>query len=122
MLGRPWIHKRQVVPSTYHQCLKFPYNEVEVSVPADTTYTCNSLKQCVDTLVPHNRAASTIESLETLMKDLEKKLKIIGTSMDGYKIEPVLSLMSRPPSPRQSRKPSEAMKPQTSITNVIYDG
>lgn len=26
LLGRPWIHEMQVVPSTYHQCLKFPYN------------------------------------------------------------------------------------------------
>src|SRR4051812_35724032 len=23
LLGRPWIHKYQVVPSTLHQCLKF---------------------------------------------------------------------------------------------------
>jgi hypothetical protein len=24
LLGRPWIHKYRVVPSTLHQCLKFP--------------------------------------------------------------------------------------------------
>lgn len=42
--------------------------------------------------------------------------------MGRYKIEPVLPLMNLPPSPRQSGKPSEAMKPQTSPTNVIYDG
>ena len=26
LLGRPWIHDMQAVPSTYHQCLKFPFN------------------------------------------------------------------------------------------------
>lgn len=27
LLGRPWIHEMQAVPSTYHQCLKFPINK-----------------------------------------------------------------------------------------------
>lgn len=31
LLGRPWIHEMQAVPSTYHQCLKFPYNGQEIS-------------------------------------------------------------------------------------------
>lgn len=26
LLGCPWIHDMQAVPSTYHQCLKFPYD------------------------------------------------------------------------------------------------
>ena len=26
LLGRKWIHDMQVVSSTYHQCVKFPYN------------------------------------------------------------------------------------------------
>lgn len=36
LLGHPWIHEMQVVPSTYHQCLKFPYNGQEISVSVDT--------------------------------------------------------------------------------------
>ncbi|XP_074271739.1 uncharacterized protein LOC141595673 [Silene latifolia] len=24
ILGRPWLHKMKAVPSTYHQCIKFP--------------------------------------------------------------------------------------------------
>lgn len=78
--------------------------------------------QSTDAFLPHNRAASMSESLETLLKDLEKKLKITNTGMDRYKIEPVLSLMSPPPSPRQSRKPSDVMNPHTSTPNIIYDG
>lgn len=90
----------KAVPSTYHQCLKFAYNKVEVNIPIDTNSPCNALTKSDDTFVPHNRETSTDESSETLMKDVEKKLKITNNGMDGYKIEPVLSLISLPPSPR----------------------
>lgn len=100
LLGRPWIHEMKAVPSTYHQCLKFPYNGAEVNILADTNVICNALTKGADTFVPYNRVASPNEDLETLMKDLEKRLKITYTSMDGYKIELVLSLVSLPPSPK----------------------
>lgn len=54
LLGRPWIHSIQVVPSTYHQCLKFPHNGVEVTIPIETTYPCNNIKQ-IESMVPHNK-------------------------------------------------------------------
>ena len=38
LLGRPWIHDLQVVPSTYHQCLKFPYMGQEVTVLGNQNY------------------------------------------------------------------------------------
>ncbi|XP_013633200.1 uncharacterized protein LOC106363778 [Brassica napus] len=28
ILGTPWIHSMQAIPSTYHQCVKFPVNSV----------------------------------------------------------------------------------------------
>lgn len=37
LLGRPWIHKMQAIPSIYLQWLKFPYNGVEVSIHVDTS-------------------------------------------------------------------------------------
>ncbi len=30
LLGRPWIHDMQAVPSTFHQCVKFPYNGTKI--------------------------------------------------------------------------------------------
>lgn len=36
LLGRPWIHEMQVVPSTYHQCLKFPHNGQEITISANS--------------------------------------------------------------------------------------
>jgi len=35
ILGRPWIHTLRAVPSTYHQCLKFPHKGVEVTIQAN---------------------------------------------------------------------------------------
>jgi hypothetical protein len=32
LLGHPWIHDMQAVPSTYHQCLKFPYDGQEITI------------------------------------------------------------------------------------------
>lgn len=36
LLGRPWIHKMQAVPSTYHQCVKFPHKGKEIIIIADS--------------------------------------------------------------------------------------
>lgn len=35
LLGEPWIQTLNVVPSTYHQCLKFPHQGREVTIPGD---------------------------------------------------------------------------------------
>lgn len=35
LLGCPWIHSMQVIPSTYHQCIKFPHNGVKITIHAD---------------------------------------------------------------------------------------
>lgn len=51
LLGRLWIHEIQVVPSSYHQCIKFPYNKVEVYVLASSRHDCNTPKQFANTLV-----------------------------------------------------------------------
>ncbi|XP_070040883.1 uncharacterized protein [Nicotiana tomentosiformis] len=35
LLGRPWIYENKVVPSTYHQCLKYYEGEIEKKIVAD---------------------------------------------------------------------------------------
>ena len=35
ILGRPWIHAMKAIPSTYHQCIKFSYNDTEVTITGD---------------------------------------------------------------------------------------
>ncbi|XP_026417073.1 uncharacterized protein LOC113312540 [Papaver somniferum] len=36
LLGRPWLHKHGIVPSTYHQCIKFILKGKQKRVPAST--------------------------------------------------------------------------------------
>lgn len=122
LLGRPWIHDMQAIPSMYHQCLKFPHNGVEVSIPVDISISCNTLKQSVDTLVPHNKAMSANGNPKDIMRDLEEKLKITNVDMGGCKIEPILSLMAFPTSPKHYGRPSEDHKPSNIPTQIIYDG
>lgn len=57
LLGRPWIHEMQAVPSMYHQCVKFPYNGQEVSISTDHNpfKHCNAMGAAQDNLVPNNR-------------------------------------------------------------------
>ena len=53
-LGRPWIHEMRAMPSTYHQCIKFPFHGSEVTILATTSYTCNMLK-AMKNFVPTNK-------------------------------------------------------------------
>ena len=53
LLGRPWIHDMKVVSSTYHQCVKFPYNGKEICILGDNTLSINSIS--ASTHVPLNR-------------------------------------------------------------------
>lgn len=55
LLWRPWIHEMQAVPSTYHQCVKFPHNGQEVTIVTDSSQYCNNLKLTQDARVQHNR-------------------------------------------------------------------
>lgn len=59
LLGCPWIHTMQAVPSTFHQCIKFPYNGIEITIKGDPNpfQHCNYLKDSVDNQVPINQAA-----------------------------------------------------------------
>ena len=35
LLGRPWLHKHHLIPSTYHQCVKGRLNGRSVRIPAN---------------------------------------------------------------------------------------
>ena len=85
LLGRPWIHEMRVVPSTYHQCVKFPFHGSEVTIPATTSYTCNMLK-VVENFVPSNRESTDYH--ENKLKQIEKSLKLTEIRMGEYQITP----------------------------------
>ncbi|XP_074315142.1 uncharacterized protein LOC141651323 [Silene latifolia] len=47
ILGRPWLHQMKVVPSTYHQCLKFPTPWGTVTVKGDREDSRNCYAQAL---------------------------------------------------------------------------
>ncbi|GLJ33105.1 hypothetical protein SUGI_0666270 [Cryptomeria japonica] len=81
LLGHPWIHEMRAVPSTYHRCIKFPHNRVEVTVKADPNpfIYCNNLRPRSEITIPVNREA--IPSLayvdsESLKASTSKQVEI----------------------------------------------
>lgn len=92
----------QAVPSTYHQCVKFPHEGQEVTIIADSSQYCNNLKPTQDTRVPHNRVLvyPTKEIQEKLWETFEKKLKLNDEGMGNY------SLHNFPLSPKSYGKPA----------------
>ncbi|XP_074316372.1 uncharacterized protein LOC141652691 [Silene latifolia] len=47
ILGRPWLHQMMAVPSTYHQCLKFPTPWGVVTVKGDREESRSCYKQAL---------------------------------------------------------------------------
>nr|XP_023902040.1 uncharacterized protein LOC112013895 [Quercus suber] len=37
LLGRPWLYRHKLVPSTYHQCVKGRFNDKPICIPANHT-------------------------------------------------------------------------------------
>ena len=62
LLSRPWIDTLKVVPYTYHQCLKFPHQGREVTIPGDTTSFafCKRLKGAPTNFCPISEFAKVI--------------------------------------------------------------
>ena len=120
LLGHTWIHEMQAVPSTYHQCIKFPFHGSEVTVPANTSYDCNMLTKSADSFVLANR--ESIEFYDAKLHTMEKNLKLNDTGMGGYQMKLVLSITSLPLSPCSYGKPLENMRPSSLTPRNIYDG
>ena len=92
------------VPSTYHQCIKFPFHGYKVTIPTTTSYTCNMLK-AIENFVPTNM--ESIGYHDKKLKQIEKSLKLMDIGMGEYQIAPVLSLTALPESPPHYGRPSK---------------
>ena len=97
----------QAVPSTYHQCIKFPFNGIEIVVPSDNSMSINTLS-ATETLVPHNH--SSHEPTPSFI-DCEQNLKMMSLGMGEYTLDSISAL---PVSPRSYGKPSTTKKPFSS--------
>ena len=113
LLGHPWIHDMQVVPSTYHQCIKFPYNETEVVIPRDNAISINTLTM-TETFIPHNKPA---HDLHASLVATEQKLKMMSIGMGEYTLD---SIAAMPISPKSYGKPAGKMK-SFELAMTIFD-
>ncbi len=102
----------RVVPSTYHQCIKFPFNGIEVVVPSDKSMSINTLSTN-KTLVPHN--CSYHEPTLSLM-ECEQKMKMMSLGMGEHPLDSVVVL---PTYPQSYGKPSTKKKPFASSMTLF---
>jgi hypothetical protein len=94
LLGHPWIHEMQEMPSMHHQCLKFPYDRQEITIPTDynSSQICSNLWVTQDTFVPHNREALVISpsnhtnQIKDLTKNLNIKLQLKDKGVGEYSL------------------------------------
>ena len=77
LLGHPWIHDMQAIPSTYHQCIKFLYNRDEIMILEDNTMSINTLI-IAKILLPHNRPS---HDPSASLLAFEEKLKMVSIGM-----------------------------------------
>ena len=91
ILGCPWLHAMKVVPSTYHQCLKFSYNNVEVTIPSNPNpfqFFAN-MRDATTYQVPKNNEAQPKDSSKYVDTDIllykaKEKLKIEDNGCGEY--------------------------------------
>ncbi|GLJ50598.1 hypothetical protein SUGI_1077960 [Cryptomeria japonica] len=128
LLGRPWIHEMRAVPSTYHQCIKFPHNGVEVTVNGDPNpfIYCNNLRSQTETMIPSNREAVPSsayidpESLKPLTsKQGEFKGKFQDKGMGEYTLNQTMYLRQVMSSPKEYGRPHP--NKQVSIMVLKWD-
>ena len=103
----------QATPSTYHQCLKFPFNGTEVVILGDNSMSINTLST-TKTLVPNNQSSS--EPTPSLT-DCAQKMKMMSLGMGEYTLDSVASL---PLSPRSYGRPSA--KKKLSVSSMTLFG
>ena len=55
LLGRPWIHEMKVVPSTYHRCVTFAHNEIDMCILGVNTLAINNIS--IESHIPLDRVS-----------------------------------------------------------------
>lgn len=108
ILGRPWIHAMKAVPSAYHQCLRYPYNGMEVTILGDPNpfQYCTNLREISKQQVPINSEASSTSSSKYVdpMTLLNRKFKVEDRGCGEYIVTQTFHIGNLPP-PTSYRRP-----------------
>lgn len=67
IIGTPWIHSMEAIPSTYHQCVKFSSNDGRIQILCGTKRAARNL--LVGEVKPRKRASLA----NTVAKPIQKK-------------------------------------------------
>lgn len=123
ILGHPCINVAKEIPSTYHQCLKFSYKSVEVTISSDLNpfQFCASLRETIAYQVPINRESKPLDSskyvdptkLTTTSKGM---LKIEDQICSEYFMSQVFHIGKLPLSPKSYFKPQIIQIRQSKFT------
>lgn len=124
LLGRPWIHDLQAIPSTYHQYVKFPYEEQEITIYADENplQYCSNLKMTQEVIVPHSKEATSLntqskeKSFASILSSMEKQIQLRDRGNEEY------SISQLPLSPKSLGKPLSSKQQSTLKHLPIFDG
>lgn len=112
LLGHPWIHDIHVVPSMYHQCVKFPHNGAKIVIPGDNIVFINTLT-ATKKFIPHNNSS---HNPNTSLVSAKQKLKMMSLGMGEYTLDSIATMHV---SPRSYGKPSEKMKSSASTMTLF---
>jgi hypothetical protein len=133
LLGRPWIHSMQAVPSTYHQCIKFPYHGAEITIRADPKpfEYCNAL----ETSFPHSThcpgidIGSSIASSsrshsdpETILSSTLSTVKINNNGCGEYTLSDAFAVGALPIDPHTQGRQPNSIKTESGTTKTLQFG
>ena len=101
ILGCPWLHAMKEVPSTYHQCLKFSYHNIEVTIPGDPDpfQFCANLRDATTFQIPTNNETQPTNSskyvdADILLSKAKEKMKIEHNGCGEYFMSQVSHIRS----------------------------
>ena len=113
----------KAVPSTYHQCIKFSYNDIEVTIPGDPNpfQYCASLRETTSYQILENNEAKPIDSskwvdAETILSKAKAKMKIEDNGCGEYLMSQAFHIGKLPLSPKSYGKP-QSLQVQQSTTD-----
>ncbi|XP_055803488.1 uncharacterized protein LOC129872554 [Solanum dulcamara] len=81
LLGRPWVHVAKTVPSTLHQCVKFEWGHVEVTIHGELNHPIYSVNFIPVTEELDGAAFHTLEIMQAVRVD--EKLESVGVKLSG---------------------------------------
>ena len=107
LLGRPWLYKQRLVPSTYHQCVKGRLNDRMIQIAANPSPFEQAEAHLVETMfydewVPSNESSVSkprgtfIPRWEDIQDDLEPDLRGLLMQRKKRKEAPILESSDRP--------------------------